>query len=264
MGLMLYGAIGRSGVYDVQAVLRRLAPPELGAESRIAIAKRLLKQLPATNRLVRNPAVAEHRQGIDAGIFDLLLHARDRPFTVPQIYDLLAGAGLAVAAFVEPWRYNPASYLSDAVLLKRLEGLDRAEREAVAERIAGNIKSHVLYAVPAVRAAQAVAKPDDPAVRPVFWRGGGEAVAQALKPGPSIAAKLDGLSVSFALPRRAGPMLRLIDGRRSLAEIHAALAGRESGTLSWDAFKGDFDRVFAVLNGLNMLFLDRTQLPAGP
>jgi hypothetical protein len=100
-------------------------------------------------------------------------------------------------------------------------------------------------------------------VRPRLWRGTGETLARALKPGPSMTAQLDGLSVSFALPRRAAPMLRLIDGRRSLAEIHTALAGSEAAPLAWETFKSDFNRLYGVLNGLNMLFLECGQLPAG-
>ncbi|MBX6320773.1 MAG: class I SAM-dependent methyltransferase [Rhodospirillaceae bacterium] len=263
LGLMLYGAIGRSGVYDVQEALRRLAPPGLGAESRLEIARRLLRQLPPTNRLRRNPVVVDHLRGGDAALFDLLLHGRDRAYTVPQVHALLGGAGLAAVAFVEPWRYDPASYLNDAALLRRVQALPEKERQALAELIAGNMKVHVCYAVPAARAGHAVARADSPAVRPRPWRGDGAAIAQALKPGPSITARIDGLAVSFPLPRRAAPILRLIDGRRSLAEIHATLAASTPGGLGWDDFKADFDRLYAVLNGINLLFLERLPLPPG-
>ena len=77
-----------------------------------------------------------------------------------------------------------------------------------------------------------------------------------MKPGPSIGVTIDGLAVSFALPRRAVPILRLIDGRRSLGEIHAALAAAEAAPLSWEAFRAEFDQFYSVLNGLNLLFLE--------
>jgi hypothetical protein len=51
-------------------------------------------------------------------------------------------------------------------------------------------------------------------------------------------------------------MLRLINGKRSLEDIHRALAAAEAAPLPWDAFKADFDRLYAVLNGLNLLFLE--------
>ncbi|MGH6959158.1 MAG: class I SAM-dependent methyltransferase, partial [Dongiaceae bacterium] len=59
MGLMVYGALGRTGVYHVQELLRRLAGDEPPAR-RIDLARRLLKQLPPTNWFRRNPAVGDH------------------------------------------------------------------------------------------------------------------------------------------------------------------------------------------------------------
>jgi hypothetical protein len=55
-------------------------------------------------------------------------------------------------------------------------------------------------------------------------------------------------------------MLRLIDGDRSLADIHSALAAQGGVTLDWEAFIHDFEHLFAVLNGLNLLFLERAVL----
>ena len=50
--------------------------------SGIDLAKRLLAQLPDTNGLARNPAIGDYRRGEDAGLVDLLLHARDRAYRV--------------------------------------------------------------------------------------------------------------------------------------------------------------------------------------
>ena len=55
MGLMLYGALGRIGVYHVQGLLARLAAHDEAPAARLALARKLLAQLPATNWLKRNP-----------------------------------------------------------------------------------------------------------------------------------------------------------------------------------------------------------------
>src|SRR5206468_607028 len=44
IGLMLYGAVGRTGVYDLQAILRRLAPIEMPAAQRVETARRRLQR----------------------------------------------------------------------------------------------------------------------------------------------------------------------------------------------------------------------------
>src|SRR5262245_18218540 len=47
IGLMVYGALGRTGVYHLQAILRRFGADEPDT-ARLDLARRLLRQLPAT------------------------------------------------------------------------------------------------------------------------------------------------------------------------------------------------------------------------
>ena len=60
----------------------------------IAMAKRLIRFLPTTNLFRRNAYLNDHVTGGDAGLYDLLLHSCDRAYTVPQIGELTAAAGL--------------------------------------------------------------------------------------------------------------------------------------------------------------------------
>src|ERR1043165_8755782 len=113
MGVMLYGEYGRSGVYPLQEILRTLAPPSMALEDRIAMTKRLIRFLPTTNLFRRNPYLNDHVTGGDAGLYDLLLHSCDRAFTVPDIGTMAQESGLRVVAFLEPVRYEPATYMSD-------------------------------------------------------------------------------------------------------------------------------------------------------
>lgn len=260
MGLMLYGVLGRTGVYHVQAMLGMLTPAAEPPAARLDFARRLLRQLPATNWLARNPAVADHLQAGDAGLHDLLLHARDRAFTVPDIAALVAEAGLEIVAFIEPWRYAPESYLTDGALLKRIQTLGPLARAAFAELLAGNLKTHVLYVVRKGRADSATARPDGREAVPIMRRGDGPDLARGLKPGIALTVRIDGIVARFALPRRSAPILAQIDGRRSVGEIHGELAAVEAGRLDWPSFKAEFDRLYGVLNGLNRMFL---AFPAG-
>ncbi|HTO85137.1 MAG TPA: class I SAM-dependent methyltransferase [Methylomirabilota bacterium] len=257
IGLMVYGTIGRTGVYHLQEVLRQLAADEPDA-ARLDLARRLLKQLPATNWFARNPLVRDHIETGDAGLYDLLLHSRDRAYTVPELAELVSGAGLAISGLIEPWRYEPASYLSDGALLKRIAPLDRLQRAAIAELLAGNLKIHIGYVVKAARARTAVAQPDDPDVIPVLRNDDGAALARDLKPGGALTARAHGLEARFALPRLAGPILARIDGQRTVGEIHAALAA-DGTRLEWEAFKAEFDRLYGAFNAVNRMFLRRAR-----
>jgi len=118
IGVMLYGHYGRTGVYPLQELLRTLAPLSMATEDRIAMAKRLIRFLPTTNLFRRNPYLNDHVTGGDAGLYDLLLHSIDRAFTVPEIGALASDAGLRVVAFLEPVRYEPATYMSDPIIAR--------------------------------------------------------------------------------------------------------------------------------------------------
>ncbi len=253
MGVMVYGALGRTGVYPVQDVLRRLVAPSDDVQARVALARKLLAQLPATNWLKRNPFIADHLTQGDPGLFDLLLHARDRAYGVAEIAALVEGAGLRLVGFVPPARYEPASYLSDAGLLKRLSGLDPLARAGIAEALAGNLKAHVFYAV---KKANPVAppRPDRRDLVPVLSDLSADALARGLKPSGVLSIDADGLTLRLPLPRLAPAIAGLIDGRRTLAEIEKALKLRVA-TLAPEEFLAEFARLYDALHGAGKLFL---------
>ena len=254
MGLMVYAPLGRTGVYHAQAMLRMLTTGD-DDPTRLDVTRALLAQLPPTNWLRRNPFVGDHLQQGDSGLYDLLLHSRDRAYTVPEAAALGAAAGLRIVTFIEPVRYDPLVLVREPALVQRLRALPWLERCAFAELLAGNIKTHVFYVVKADNPADTVARADAPDAVPVPV--GLETVARDAVHSRSIATVLDGLRLSLPLPGYAGPMLAAIDGRRTLAQIHDAVRAAAAPPPDWPAFKRAFDELFAILNGMNLLFLRR-------
>ena len=242
IGLMVYGALGRIGVYHAQAILKMLADAgRCSHPARIEQARRLLKQLPRTNWLIRNPFVGDHLQGGDAGLYDLLLHARDRAYSVAELADLAASAGLAIVGLIEPARYDPASYLTDPALLERTRRLDplapRRARRADRRRPQGPCRLSRAAGALGPRRGRDRAGPDpDPARR---QRPGARPRAEARR---AAEGQLRAASFRFPLPRRAAPLLAQIDGRRSVAALRAAVA--DAGLVLSEA---EFERDFAAL-----------------
>lgn len=252
LGIMVYAPYGRTGVYPAQDLLRRLGG-DLDLKDRVALARRLLDALPATNWLNRNPFLGDHRRS-DAELVDLLLHPRDRAFTVPELAEMVASAGLRLAAFIEPARYDPATYLRDPKLLRRLDGLDPVARAACAEALAGNIRKHIVYLLRAEEEREPIARPDGPEAVPLLHNLDGPRLAKSLGWNPVMTAGLDGLKLRLPLPPLAAALLARIDGKSDLAALHAALQAQNPG-LDWDGFKLQFDRLYAVLNGLNHMLI---------
>ncbi len=253
MGLMLYGAYGRTGVYPLQGALRLLAGG-LPDRDRVALARRVLAALPETNWFRRNPLLQDHKES-DAGLYDLLLHSQDRAYTVPELVALTEGAGLAITGLVPPLRYDPAAYLHDPRLRGSIDSLAPLERAALAEEVTGVIKTHAFYAVPKARAAEAVARPEQPGMIPVLRDLDGPEMARRLKPGQGVSAELPGLTGRLPLPALAGAMLARIDGRRDLPSLHRAVSEAGGTSIGWDKFKRQFDQLYGTLNGLGKLYL---------
>ena len=251
MGLMVYAPHGRTGVYMVQDALRMLAPEDEAPSARLDVARRVMRHLPPSNWLHANRNFADHISGGDAGLYDLLLNPRDRAYTVTELHALLAGAGVQVTCWMEPARYDPALYLPDAKLKARIAAMDPLARGALAEALAGNISTHVVYCV---RAAEAVAPADplDPASVPMTREIPGADLAAAIGPDGALAFLFDGLRVPIPLPALAGALLRLIDGERNVGDIAAVMAGRG---VDARAFQRAWVEMFARLASVNRVFL---------
>lgn len=251
LGLMVYGEYGRRGVYELQALLRELAPGEPLAR-RVALARRLLGQLPASNWLRRNPFLGDHKVS-DAELVDLLLHSQDRAYRIEELLALVAEAGLAAVTPVAPLRYAPESYLSDPELKRRLAGLAPAQRWAAAEALAGNMKTHVLYAT---LARDDTVAPNEAAMVPQLLKHGGAELARAVAASLTLRLELGGLTLQQPLPRLAPALLQRIDGLRSIGQILAELRasnpdlGAAEAQAAWDALYG-------ALAGFNLLLLRR-------
>jgi hypothetical protein len=251
---MLYAPLGRTGVYPMQEALRALDAGEPPAE-RIAFARRLLAQLPATNWLKRNPFMTDHIVEGDSGLHDLLLHARDRAYSVDQVHDFVARAGLRLACFVPAARYEPRHYLSDAQLLRRAEALAPRARQALAENLAGNIGRHAFYVVHASNPVEPP-RPDSLDLVPVPANVDMAQLARSVGTSGAISATVDGLPFRMKLPRLAGAMLARVDGRARLRDIHAALHAQDA-RLDEAAFLAQFAQAFESLHALGKLMLRR-------
>ena len=83
LGLMLYGRYGRTGVYQVQALMRLVNGGEADPRERIANTKAMLADLPATNWFKRGEELfSDHVRFGDVGVYDLFLHEQDRAYSV--------------------------------------------------------------------------------------------------------------------------------------------------------------------------------------
>ena len=251
MGLMVYAPHGRTGVYMLQDALALLAPADDAPPARLDVARRVMRHLPDTAWLRANSNFGDHLSGGDAGLYDLLLNPRDRAYDIAGFLALLDGAGLEAACLMEPSRYDPELLLPDPRLRARCAALSPVERASLAESLAGNMNTHVVYAV---RRGAVPAAPDPmaPDAVPVTREMPAAEIVRQIAPDNTLPVAFGRLVVPVPLPALAKPILGLIDNERTVGGIGAALAGRGIGRAKFDAAWAD---TFRALSRVNRILL---------
>ena len=104
MQLMVYAPYGRTGIYLVQDYCRRLGIEPTATDIRDLIVS--LKALPPDHPLVpvlrKSPDLLTRE-----GLADALLNPQDRAYSIPQLLDLLQGAGLKLGRWLRQAPYLP-------------------------------------------------------------------------------------------------------------------------------------------------------------
>ncbi|HET8780801.1 MAG TPA: class I SAM-dependent methyltransferase [Pyrinomonadaceae bacterium] len=143
MYLMLYAPYGRTGVYMMQEYCRRLGVGTSPEEIRDLIS--VLKALPQNHPVLAAQGGA--REFMADSIADALLNPRDRPYSVPQIFDFLERSELAFGRW-----YWQAAYLPQCGMMARtphaaiLAELPERERYAQMELWRGLMSNHSFVA----------------------------------------------------------------------------------------------------------------------
>jgi SAM-dependent methyltransferase len=262
MSLMLYGRYGRTGVYQMQELMRRINLGEDDLRAKIENTKTVLAGLPKTNWFKRGEdLVGDHREFGDAGIVDMLLHAQDRPFTVDELYDLVEGCNLKVVELLERGRYNYQVewHIRDERILDKVGALPRRQQQAIAELIAGDMTVHNFYVA---RQADRVATPDDLRNVPFYFldppRNVPELIERSRGQRVKIEAPLYAAPVEFVPGRYTGAIFKALDGERSLKEIFEEVRrghGLSEQQLPNDDLLKEFLPVYRQFNDLGWMLL---------
>jgi SAM-dependent methyltransferase len=237
MHLMVYAPHGRAGVYLLQDYCRRLRIGSTATEIRELAAS--LQALPPDHPL--RPLLRHAPDfGNEAGLADALLHPKDRAYSVPQLLEFLAAAGLQFGRWVRQAAYLPqcgalASSPHQALLVR----LPRDEQYAAVELFRGTMVRHSAVAYGCDRPqAQAIGFDGEAWLDHVPLRLPDTVVVQERLP-PGAAAVLINTSHSYTdiyLPISAAQkrMFDAIDGRRTIAQIAPQPAQRDAARVLFE------------------------------
>ena len=266
LGIMVYGAIGRTAIYHMQAAMRLVNGTEEDPARKIAAARDILASLPPNNSFRRNEDLHhDHRMG-DAGIYDLFLHSQDRAYTVGEIFDWFENAHGLHLAFSDVARGRSA-YLPHMVLgrkppdrMAQLRAMPRRQQYELAELLGGDIITHCFYATSGDRSARY----GDIEAVPFFFHEPltGEVVSRVFNTNRGQPFVLNHENARLSLrvnPGRYGArLLGMIDGRRSFGAIfeqfRAEWKGQAAAPGDSTLFE-DLRESYETLNAIDRLLL---------
>jgi hypothetical protein len=140
--LMVYAAYGRQGVYMLQEYARLLGVGDTDAE--ITDFAKALMELPQDHPLAPLLGASPDFR-TKAGLADALLNPQDRAYTVPQLFEWIAGAGLTFGRWLRQAPYLPqCGAFAETPHASRLTALPEPEQFAAMELLRGTMLRHSL------------------------------------------------------------------------------------------------------------------------
>jgi SAM-dependent methyltransferase len=273
LGLMLYGAIGRLGIDQMQAMLRLANSADASADAKIAQARALLDVLPASNWFKRGEELYGDSRKNDADVYDMFLHSQDRAYTVEQIYEWLAdGHGYHITlSDIHRGRfpYLPGMTLRpDATLLRAsLTGMPLRAQHALSELILGDLLRHTFYLT---GSAAATAAYGDAGMIPFFFHEPltGAALAPVFTSSDGRPITLHhpflGLTVQINAGIYAAKILSRVDGNRTFQQIFDLVRSEpvwRDNPPDNAALFADFRESYEALNAIERLLLRHASCP---
>ncbi|MGI9601516.1 MAG: class I SAM-dependent methyltransferase [Acidimicrobiales bacterium] len=140
MQLMVYATYGRLGISMMQDYSRRLGvePTTTDIDDLVATLREQPEGHPIGHLLRTTPDF-----GHDDALADALLNPRERSFTVPELLDTVATAGLRFGRWVRQAPYRPqCGSLSEVPHSSRIASLPEAEQFAAVELFRGTMVRH--------------------------------------------------------------------------------------------------------------------------
>jgi SAM-dependent methyltransferase len=236
MHVMVYAPYGRTGIYMLQELCRRIGIRAEDGE--IAELVRLLAALPP-----EHPAATLLREAPDfrdeAAIADALLHPQDRAYSVPRLFELLERGGLRFVRWLKQGPYSPhCGAMAKLPQRAQIARLPPSERYAAAELFRGTMLRH----------SAIVVRGDEPDRSPAFEGDGwpryvpirpSEAICVEERVPPGCAAVLINRGHTFRdlylpIDAREKRMWGAIDGHRSIAEIAALGGAKDSAAVFFE------------------------------
>jgi SAM-dependent methyltransferase len=274
INVMVYGKYGRTGVYQMQELMRTINKGEGDMQQKVNNTRAVLASLPLTNWFKRGESlIPDHNQHGDVGVYDVFLHSQDVAYSVPELYQWAEEeCGLHICLSQAPRGYapyQPERYIRDEQLLDLVQSNPLPVQQAICELLAGDMIHHNFYACLQKNTCANLDDLDSVPFFAVFFEdlNAGILAEQILNnPGLQVSAKegKTGVKLAFTPGKYTGNLLRYLDGNNSLGEMFDKVRqelGKTKEDLADDVLKSDFQAIYSVFNSVDGMLLRHKSLP---
>ena len=267
MGVMVYGKYGRTGVYQMQSLMHLINQGESDIKNKIAITKEVLETIPKTNWFKRGEElIIDHKECGDAGIYDIFLHARDRAYTVGELYEWFHdqhGLNLEFTCNVR----GRSVYLPEMVVgrtqpgfLNTISALPAKQQHEIAELLGGTLITHTFFVTHTPGTRATYGNPDY--VPFFFFDSTGKNLPEMIRRNKGKPLMVDHTATGTAVhvdPGKFGEhILKYIDGKRHFGEIFSLVRAEpefRASPPSDDELFLDFRSIFDFLSATDRQLL---------
>lgn len=269
LGIMVYAQYGRTSIYQMQELMKRINKDEENPAQKVAITKKVMPLLPASNLFRQQQQIwnVEFERNGDIGIYDLLLHSTDRAYTVPELYDWMQTAGLTIPRFSGGLGYR-LCYMpefvfgQDAELMQRVKKLPEEEQQAIAELAHANISRHIFFAAPH---KEGMADVKDDNMVPFFFMQylNGPSLSKQVRASNGPLAVQPGGGVRITLPqgKYVADILENMDEEQTIGEIIQSVVLKNKDASVSDV-RTEFEKLYEQLEMIDALLLRHKDVPA--
>lgn len=273
MSLMVYARYGRTGIYQVQNLMRMINGEQDPAVDKIRNTREVLRCLPEQHWFHAGQKILGAYDDLDsdAGTFDLFLHTQDRAYSILEVHNWLERCGMKLASepgtYYRQLHYLPETFLKNNDLLQKIRQYPLKQQQAIGEALSGQISKHEFYAIPDGTTAS-VARLSDDGMIP--WPGighiapFGELAGIAEKHNDAFTVTLnqypDKPHVSVPKGRFVASLLRAIDGSHTVSDI-VTMVEEKHANASREAIMHDFENLFLDMNRGHAIYLRHESVP---
>jgi 2-polyprenyl-3-methyl-5-hydroxy-6-metoxy-1,4-benzoquinol methylase len=264
--LMLYARYGRTSIYQMQDLLKRVLANEPDIQKKIDRTRLLLNSLPEGNWFNFNSGAYGLDLQTDIGIYDLLLHSQDRAYTVLELYDYVEKSGLMVNKLFNPdhplgdMLFEPESFIRDKVTLEGVKKQSFREQAAICELMFGQLMKQCCFI--SFKDKTAPSSYDLDLIPSISTSSSRQANYNGLKSAFLSDSKSIHINpfVSFNRSRFAAEIFKAIDGKRSSREIIDFVVKNSDKKVDVKIIENQYKSILDILIKVSMVYLRQVNL----